>query len=75
MVTCVPGHSDCTASASMRAIVPDQFQRAGVVAGDEFNLRIVLDCVGQIGNRAIQRHAVLAGAKCLGDIGAGCFGG
>ena len=57
MVTCVPGHSDCTASAMhMRGVVPDQLQRARVLARDEFDLGVALDRVGEIGERAVERH-------------------
>jgi hypothetical protein len=40
----------------MRAIVPDQLQRARVVAGDEFDARIMLDRVGEITDHAVERH-------------------
>ncbi len=40
----------------MRAIVTDQFERARVVAGDEFDLGVALDLVGQVCERAVERH-------------------
>ncbi len=40
----------------MRAVVPDQFQRARILAGDEFDLRIALDGVVEVAERAVQRH-------------------
>ena len=40
----------------MGAVMPDQLQRAGVVAGDEFYSRITLDRVGKVRDHAIQRH-------------------
>jgi hypothetical protein len=59
----------------MRAIVPDQLQRARIVTGDEFNSRILLDRVGEIADHAIQRHRHRALGQrrrdALGDIEAG----
>ncbi len=40
----------------VRRVMPDQFQRAGVVAVDEFDFRIARDRIGEVGDRAIQRH-------------------
>jgi hypothetical protein len=55
--------------------VPDQFQRACVVAGDELDFRVVLDWVRQIGDDAVQRHRHRAlgerRGNALGDIEAG----
>ena len=59
----------------MGGVVPDQFQRARIVAGDEFDLRITLDRVGEIGELAVERHRDRAlgerGRDALGDIEAG----
>ena len=40
----------------MRAVVPDQFQRCRVVAGDDLDLSPVRDAVGKIGEHAIHPH-------------------
>ena len=59
----------------MGGVMPDQLQRAGVVAGDEFDFRIMLDRVGEIADHAIQRHRHRALGQrrrdALGDIEAG----
>ena len=65
------------------AIVPDQFQRARIVTGDEVDLGIVFDRIGEIGQRAVQRHHDGAlgerGRNALGDVepggAAGIFAG
>jgi hypothetical protein len=40
----------------MRAVMPDQFQRARILAVDQLDLRIVLYGVVEVGKRAVQRH-------------------
>ena len=59
----------------MRAVVPDQLQRARVVARDELDLGVLLDRVGEIGDRAVERHRDRAlgerGRDALGDVEAG----
>ena len=40
----------------MRGVVADQFERAGVVAVDEFDARILLDRIDQVAQFAIERH-------------------
>jgi hypothetical protein len=37
-------------------VVPDQLQRARVVAGDELDFRFMLDGIGKIADHAIERH-------------------
>ena len=63
----------------MRRIVADQFERARIVSGEEFDLGVMLDRIGQIGNLAVQRHGDGAlgerGRNALGDIEAGGVGG
>ena len=53
-------------------VVPDQLQRARVVAVEEFDFGIALDRVGEIGDRAVERHGHGAfgqrGRNALGDI-------
>jgi len=55
--------------------MPDQLQRARIVAVDELDFRIVFDCVGEVGDHAIQRHRHGALGQrrrdALGDIEAG----
>ena len=59
----------------MRGVMPDQFQRARIVAGDEFDFRVVLDRIGEIGDHAVERHRHRALGErrrdALGDIEAG----
>jgi hypothetical protein len=59
----------------MRGVMPDQLQRAGIVAGDEFDFRIALDRIGEIADHAIERHRHRALGQrrrnALGDIEAG----
>ena len=59
----------------MRGIVPDQFQRARVVAVEEFDFGIALDRVGQVGEHAVERHRDRAlgerGRNALGDVETG----
>ena len=76
MVTWVPGHSVCTASASTcAAVMADQLERARVVAGEELDLGVVLDRVGQVGKLAVERHRDRALGErrrnALGDVEAG----
>ena len=40
----------------MGRVVADQLQRAGIVAGDELDPGVALDRVGEIGERAVERH-------------------
>ena len=60
----------------VRGVVPDQLQRARVVAVDEFDLGVALDRVGEIGERAVERHGDGAlgqrGRNALGDVKPGC---
>ena len=59
----------------VRGVMPDQLQRARVVAVDEFDLRVVRDRIGEIGDHAVERHRDRAlgerGRDALGDIEAG----
>ena len=56
----------------MRGVVPDQLERARVLARYEFDLGVALDRVGQIGERTVERHRHGAfgqrGRNALGDI-------
>ena len=57
MVTCVPGHSDLHGFGQhVRGVVPDQFQRARVVAVDELDLGVARDRLGEVGEFAVERH-------------------
>jgi hypothetical protein len=49
----------------MRGVVADQLQRARVLAGEELDLRIALDRVAQVRDRAVERH----GDRALGERG------
>jgi hypothetical protein len=40
----------------MRGIMPDQFQRAWILAVDQFDLRIVRNRIVEVGHHAVQRH-------------------
>ena len=59
----------------MRGVVPDQFQRARVVAIDEFDLGVALDRIGEVGDLAVERHRDGAlgerGRDALGDVETG----
>ena len=59
----------------MRGVVPDQFERARVLAGDELDLGVLLDRVGEVGDHAVERHRDRAlgerGRNALGDVEAG----
>src|SRR5215831_7955304 len=59
----------------MRGVVPDELQRARVLAGEELDLRIALDGVVQIREHAVERHGDRAlgkrGGNALGDVEAG----
>ena len=59
----------------MRRIVADQFERARVVAGQELDLGVVLDRIGQVDKLAVERHRHRALGKrrrnAFGDIEAG----
>ena len=59
----------------MRAVMADQFQRARVLAVDQFDLRIVRNRIVEIGDHAVQRHRHRAlgerGRDALGDLEAG----
>ena len=56
----------------MGGIMPDQFQRARVVAGDEFDSRVLRDRIGEVRKLAVERHCHSAlgkrGGDALGDI-------
>ena len=72
----MPGHSDLHRFGEhVRGIVADKFQRARVVAGEEFDFGIVLDRIGKIGELAVERHRHRALGKrrrnALGDVEAG----
>ena len=59
----------------MRGVMPDQFQRARVVAVDEFDLGVAVDRIGEVGDHAVERHRHRAlgerGRDALGDVEAG----
>ena len=59
----------------VRAVVADQLQRARVLAGEEFDLGVALDRVGEVGERAVERHRDRAlgerGRDALGDVETG----
>ena len=59
----------------MGAIVPDEFQTARVVPGQELDLGVTLDGIGEIGNLPIDRHRDCALGQrrrnAFGDIEAG----
>ena len=59
----------------MRGVMPDQFQRARIVAVDQFDLRIVRDRIVEIGDHAVQRHRHRALGQrrrdALGDVETG----
>ena len=78
MVTCVPGHSALHRFGQhVRGVVADEFQRARIVAGQELDLRIMLDRIGKVGKPAVQRHRHRALGErrrdAFGDIEAGCI--
>ena len=56
----------------VRGVVADQLQRARVVAGEELDLGVALDRIGEVGHRAVERHRDRAlgerGRDALGDI-------
>ena len=47
----------------VRGVVANEFQRARILAADEFDLGVVLDRVGEIGELAVERH----GDRPLGE--------
>ena len=59
----------------MRGIMPDQFQRAGLVAVDELDPGVSLDGIVEVGELAVERHGHRAlgerGRNALGDLEAG----
>ncbi len=63
----------------MRGVVPDQRQRARIVAGDDLDPRIRGDRIGEVGELAVERHRHrLLGERlgnALGDLAAGDAGG
>ena len=76
MVTCVPGHSVCTASASTCAASCRISSSArGSSRREELDLGVALDRVGEVGERAVERHRDRAlgerGRDALGDVEAG----
>ena len=54
----------------MGAIVADELERAGILAADEFDFGVLMDGIGEIDHRAIQRH----GDGALGERGGDGFG-
>ncbi len=60
----------------MRGVVPDQFQRARVLARQEFDLGVLLDRIGEVGHHAVERHRDGAlgerGRDALRDVETGC---
>ena len=40
----------------MGCVMPDQFQRAWIVAGDQLDLRILCDRIVEVGKLAVERH-------------------
>ncbi len=56
-------------------VVADQFQRARVVARQEFELGVLLDRIGEVGDSAVERHRHGAlgerGRDALGDVETG----
>ena len=63
----------------VRGVVADERQRPRVVAGDDLDARVLPDRVGEIGERAVERHRHrLLGERlgdAFGDIAAGDAGG
>src|SRR4029453_13207872 len=59
----------------VRAIVPDQLKTARILTGQEFNLGVAIDRVGEVRERAIDRHRDRAlgerGRNTLGDVETG----
>ena len=62
----------------MRGVVADEFQRARVLARHELDASIVVDWIGEIGERAVHDHRDRAlgerGRDRFGDFGAGAAG-
>ena len=62
----------------VRGIVADEFERARIVAGQELDFRIMLDRIGKVGKRAVERHRHRALGErrrnAFGDIEAGGVG-
>ncbi len=60
----------------MGGVVANEFERAGIVAGEKFDFGVVLDRIGKIGKLAVERHRHRAlgerGRNALGDVEAGC---
>ena len=54
----------------MRGVVADQFERAGIVAGDELERRVLIDRVGKIDEFAVADR----GHRALGERGRDGFG-
>ena len=52
----------------MRGVMPDQFQRARVLAIEEFDFCVLPDRVGEIGDDAVERHR----DRALGQARARC---
>ena len=76
MVTCVPGQSDLHRFGEhVRGVVADELQRARIVAGEELDLGVVLDRIGEVGELAVERHGDRALGErrrnALGDVEAG----
>ena len=73
MVTWVPGHRDCTASAmtcAQSCRISSNAPR--VFAGQELDLGVAFDRVAEVGDHAIKRHRHRAlgkrGGNALGDV-------
>ena len=80
MVTCVPGQSACTASASTCAAscrISSSARGSSRVTNSIFG--ILVDRIGEIGERAVERHGDGALGERLGDafgeLAAGDAGG
>jgi len=59
----------------MRGVVADQLQRARIVAAQEFDFGILVDGVGEVGDRPVERHRDgplgQRGGDRFGDVEAG----
>ena len=80
MVTCVPGNRGLhRLGEHMRAVVPDQLERARVLAANELDPGVPADRIVEIGDGAVERHRDRALGERLGDafgdLAAGDAGG
>ena len=59
----------------VRGVMADQFERARIFAGQKFDLGVMLDRIGEIGDLAVERHGHRALGErrrnALGDVEAG----